>query len=435
MDRRDWALAWVMGSVHFAFHFFMRIVPPLIPLLAVELGLSLWKLGLLLSMFFAGSSIGLLPAGMLSDAYDRRATLTAGIAVVSFGYLGFALAPTLGASLPTVTVGGYTAGGTVLAMNAAMFVAGLGASVHVPVGVPLITANVAEANKGKLLGIWGGASKVGDAATPAFVGLLIVAYAWSEIVLAFAVAGFAYAAALFGVLSLDRFETAPRGDADEPDADGEADESWRADRRAYLYPMAALLLYFAGYQVAVQGVVTFTPTFVTDVYEYSFTFAGVYFAPESFADFALSTLLIAAAVSRFAAGLLVDRYDHKKVLVATLAVATVGLAVFTFVPLGPLALLAVLAVFGGALWGNSPARDTLISDLSPADREGRTFSYLWTGSRVFAALSPVLVGFIADTAGIRRGFGYLTGGVLLSLLAVLLLFSDRVYVDAASPEA
>lgn len=420
-----------MGSVHFVFHLLMRIIPPLIPILAIELGYPLWKLGLLVSMYLTASSIGLIPSGILSDAYDRRVTLTVGLAVVSIGYLLFAYAPVLGPHLPALSISSYTAEGTVITMTVAMFIAGLGSSVHIPVGVPIITSNVNSQEKGKLLGVWGGASKAGDATTPALVGLLILGVPWNDIVLTFGILGLVYATALFGVLSLRQFDTAPAPSSDARSEGESTDGSWRADRRVYLYPMAVLMLYFAGYQIAVQGVVTFTPTFVADVYEYSFTFAGLDFAPESFADFALSTLLLAGAVSRFGAGILVDRYEHKSVLLVTLGVASIALLVFTFVPLGPISLLIVLAVFGGALYGNSPARDTLISELSPTGREGRTFSYLWTASRVFGGLSPVLIGFTADTVGIRRGFGYLTAAVLLAAIAVSMLFSERVYVDGS----
>lgn len=433
MDRETWVLAGVMGSVHFAFHVFMRLVPPLIPILAVDLGFPLWKLGLLVSVYLAASSVGLLPAGVLSDAYDRRAVLTLGLSFVSGGYLLFAFSPVIGTWIPTVSIASYTIDGPVVAMNAAMFVAGLGSSVHVPVGVPIVTANAGE-DTGKVLGIWSGASKVGDATTPALVGVLILGFAWNHIVLAFGLFGLAYTAGLFAVLGLGYFETVPVAQAND-DANGEESTvSSGTDPRVYVYPMIALMLYFAGYQIASQGVVTFTPTFVTDVYSYHFTSFGVTFGPESFADFALSILLVAGALSRFGAGFLVDRYDHRSVLLGALAIAAVALLVFTFVPLGPIALLAVLAVFGGALYGNAPARDTLISDLSPAGREGRTFSYLWTASRIFGALSPVAIGYAADTVGIQSGFGYLAGAVVVAAVAVSLLFSRRVYVDAGEVE-
>ncbi len=429
MDRADWSLAVLMGGIHLTFHLFMRLVPALIPLLVVSLSRSFYELGLLVSVFFVGSSLGLLPMGVLSDAYDRRWLLSGALGIVGVGYALFALAPTLGAGLAPVTVAGVDADGPYLVMVLGMAVAGLGTSAHVPVGVPLLTANARPARKGTLLGVWGGGSKLGDAAGPAIVGVLILAVGWQPILLGFAGLGLLSGAALFAVLTLGPFETAPAG------ADGaadDADQRWPADRRRFLYPMAVLVAYFAAYTVVVQGVITFTPTFVADVYGFGLEVGGRLIAPESFADFVLSALLVAAAVSRFAGGVLTDRYEHRLVLVGSLAVAAVALGVVAVAELGAVALVAVLVVFGAGLWGNSPARDSLISDLTPAAREGRTFSYLWTASRAFGALGPAAVGWLADTVGIRTGFAVLTVATGVAALFAALLFSDRVY--AAPPQ-
>ncbi|MFB6123538.1 MAG: MFS transporter [Haloferacaceae archaeon] len=430
--RRGFALALLLGGIHFTFHLFMRLVPPLVPVLAVELGYPLWQLGSLVGVYFAGSSVGLLPMGVCSDRYDRRGLLTGALLVVSLGYLLFASVPTVGPGVPSVSVAGQGLDGSFLLMLAAMFVSGVGTSAHVPVGVPLLTANVAEADRGTMLGIWGGSSKVGDAVAPALVGVLIISYSWDTILFGFGVGGVVAAGLLFVVLGLDRFETSPPATTDDTPA---VDVDLLADRRRYLYPMLALVGYFAMYNVAVQGVVTFTPSFVADVYGYTGAFGSLAVGAESFADFVLSALLVSAAVSRFAGGVVADRFDYRTVLVGSLTVAAGALFVVASASLGPVALVAVLVVFGGGLWGNSPARDSLISDLTPAEREGRTFSYLYTSSRAFGALSPVAVGFVADTAGFRFGFELLAGATLLAAGFVALLYSERVYVGDASSGA
>ena len=425
MERSDWLLGLLLGGIHFTFHLFMRLVPPLIPVLVVTLGLSLSKLGLLVSTFFVGSSVGLIPMGVLSDAYDRRLLLAGALTVVAAGYGLFAAAPALGAGLPSVAVAGVEADGPYLVMALGMVVAGLGTSAHVPVGVPLLTSNVHPDRKGRMLGIWGGSSKLGDAAGPALVGALIIVLGWRAILGAFAAVGVLAAVALFVVLTLGPFETRPAGA--DASADGAADDRWPADRRRFLYPMVVLMAYFAAYNVVVQGVVAFTPTFVTDVYGYELALGGLRVAEESFADFVLSALLVAGALSRFAGGYLTDRFEHRQVLVGSLAVAAVALAVVAVADLTALALVVALVVFGTALWGNSPARDTLISDLTPAAREGRTFSYLWTASRAFGALSPALVGLLADGVGIRTGFEVLAVATGVAAAVAALLFSERVY--------
>lgn len=425
MESRETAVMVLMGSIHFVYHLFMRLIPPLIPILTLELGFPLWQLGLFLSVFFVGSSIGLIPMGILSDAYDRRMILSASLAVVGIGYLLFGSAPQFGATLPALHAGGYSVSGTYAGMLVGMLIAGLGTSAHVPVGIPLITSNISPEHKGRVLGIWGAGSKFGDAVTPAIVGLLILTYNWTQIVSFFSVFCILLAVLLFVILGDDRFDTAPV----KSEADGTAaDEAWTLlGNHQYLYPILALVGYFGAYQVVVQGVVTFVPTFITDIYGYSLTVGTVHIAPESFADLVLSVLLISAALSRIAGGILVDRFEHRAVLFFSLVGATVTLAIVSHFVLSPFLLVAMLAVFGSMLWGNSPARDSLISDLTPASREGRTFSYLFTASRAFGATAPVLIGFITDVSGIRIGFQYLAVSTGIAALFVALLFSDRVY--------
>jgi len=74
MDRHHWLLAALMGGIHSIFHVFMRLIPAFIPVLTGALGYPLWRLGMLVSVYFVGSSVGLLPMGELSDRYDRRIT-------------------------------------------------------------------------------------------------------------------------------------------------------------------------------------------------------------------------------------------------------------------------------------------------------------------------------------------------------------------------
>jgi MFS family permease len=88
-----------------------------------------------------------------------------------------------------------------------------------------------------------------------------------------------------------------------------------------------------------------------------------------------------------------------------------------------------LFVIGAGIWGLNPARDMLISDITPADREGRTFGYLWTASSLTSALIPTIVGYIADAFGLRQSFGILAIGTFLAGGSILLLYSERIYVE------
>lgn len=434
---RDVVVASVLSGSHGAQHFFSRLVPPLIPILAVELSLPLWKLGLLISVYSLASGFGQTPMGILSDRYDRRFILPPGLGVLAGSYLIFGLAPVLGGGIPTLDVAGYVFTGPFLVMCLAMFIGGVGASVTHPTGYPLISANVDEDWKGRALGMWGSAAKVGDAAAPALIGALILTLAWNDILLLFGVAGIVYAGVLFVVLGRNKIETLPpehvTNDAEDTDEDDGVDV-WRADKRIFIYPMLAILVFFTTRMIATKGVNTFVPLFIVDTYGYSFSHFGLDLGPESFANFYFSALLLTAAGVQLVTGRLTDSYDHRKILIGFLGVSTLALFVLSMVRLSPLPLLVMLLVVGAGLWGLNPARDALISDISPPEREGRTFGYLWTVTQIIGSLAPVFVGFIAGMTGIQDSFRYLAIATLLSGVAVALLFSKQVYRETDADE-
>ena len=431
-SRHEWAFAVLMSTSHGAQHFFARLLPPLIPILAVKLSLPLWKLGFLISVYSFASGMAQTPMGILSDKYDRRYILPPGLGVMAFGYIVFGVAPSAGALFPELHALGYVFSGPFLVMSIGMAVTGIGASVTHPTGYPLITENVGEDKKGKTLGLWGSAAKVGDAAAPALVGVLILVFVWNEILFLFGVLGIVYAALLFVVLGFDKFETLPPEHATKADDEGDEEGTtvWEADKRLFVYPMLAVILFFTTRTIATNGVNAFVPVFITDTYGYSFDYFGLNMGPESFANFYFSALLLTAAAVQLVTGGLTDTYDHRKVLVAFLGLSTVALGLLSFLTLSPLPLFLVLLLVGAGLWGLNPARDALVSEISPPEREGRTFGYLWTLTQVIGSFSPVVIGYIGDIAGVQNSFKYLALATLFSLVAVVLLFSERVYLHA-----
>ncbi|MFB6174078.1 MAG: MFS transporter [Halobacteriales archaeon] len=438
---REWAVAAVLSTAHSAQHFYSSLLAPLIPILTVALSLPLWQLGALASLYSFVSGFGQAPMGVLADRHDRRLLLAPGIGVMGLGYVLFGLAPAAGAHLPTVTLPGATLRGPFLVMAAGIAVTGAGSSVVHPTGYPLISANVSAHRKGRALGVWGSASKFGDTLAPAAVAVLILVLSWDRIVLALGAVGVGYAAVLALVLGREAIDTRPpeSGDGSDDGADGGSGGSASdvlADRRAFVYPMIAVLLFFVTRGVATKGVKTFVPAFVTDAYGYSLSAFGVTVGPESLANVYFSALLLTAAAIQLVAGGLTDRYDHRKVIVGMFGLATLGLAALSFVRLGPLALLAALAVVGGSIWGANPARDALVSDISPAEWEGRTFGSLWTVTQALSAASPAIVGYVADLTTIQNSFRYLALATLLAGASAALLLSPRVYVSpGAEPES
>lgn len=424
----------LISTAHGMDHFLKRLFPPLVPILGLAFGYSLWKIGLILGAWAFGTALGQAPAGIVADKYDRRYLLSAGVGVSSAMICCFALVPLLGGSPRLVLDGWIDVELQFVAMLAVMFVGGLGSSTLHPAGYPLITANVDANRKGAILGLWGSASKFGEALGPAIIGVGLIVSTWENVVFLVGVVGLVYAGAIF--VALRNYDTLPvRADSDDENDPNDVALS-EIDRRLYLYPMLSIFAFFVIWVIAIGGLGAFVPEFVNDVYGYSFSVFGYVVASESTASFYFTVMLIAAALVQLATGVLTDRYDARKTIIGFTLVTVGLLLVLAYVTLSPLVLVLVFVALGASLWGLSPARDALISDVAPVAREGRTFGYLWTGAMVAEGVSPVVIGLVGDLSGLRTAFAIIAAVLFLSTIPIALLFSDRIYradLDAPHP--
>ena len=167
----------------------------------------------------------------------------------------------------------------------------------------------------------------------------------------------------------------------------------------------------------------FLPEFIIREYSYTLTVGSLFITPESTASFYLAALLFIGGLAQLLTGELVDRYDARKVITIFVIFSAFIITMFSVLSLSPLLLFLILGAMGISFWGISPARDSLLSTITPPEREGRTFGYLWTGIFIFSAFSPIIIGYVGDDLGLRFGFGILSLMTLLSLIPILFLFS------------
>lgn len=427
LTRQELRFALVISSSHFTQHVFHRILPPLIPILAVALMYPLWQLGLLITLYSLGSGIMQAPLGILSDRIDRQYLLPTGLTIAGGGYVAFSFAPILGGPLPALQVIGYTFDGGFLVMSLAMLIIGLGIAVVHPVGYPMITDNVSADNKGRVLGFFGASSKLGDAMTPALIAGLILVLQWREIVLLLGTLGLVYGIALYAVLRGHEFETVPSGQRNET-VDDSTSSVLDADRRTYLYPLGVIYSFFIFSTLTSRGITAFFPTYVVAVYAYSVQVMGINIGPESVANLYFALLLIAGAIMQLYLGGLTDEYDSRLVLLGCMGLATLGLVILSVIDLNAPLLLLVVIALGTGLYGINPPRDALISDISPSEHEGRTFGYIWTASSLTAAGFPTIIGYLLEVVGMREGFLILAVGTVFAGVSIVLLYSSRVYL-------
>lgn len=418
--RDEYLFALLISVVHAFQHIFFRILPPLIPILVVQTDNALWQLGLLVSVYMLSGGLFQAPMGVLSDRIDRRLLLVPAFVAMSGGYLLFGAASAVGRYIPGFALAGSRFTGDFVIMALGMLVAGLGYSVIHPVGYPLISVNVAPANKGKVLGMWGSASKIGDAAAPFLIGALIVVFRWETIVVAISVIGLAFAASLHHILKSGRYETRPPTHGQQTNAPG-------AYPRELYAPLTIIVVAFSFILFASNGLMTFAPVFVSEVYGFSLRLFGLQMEPASVAGFYFGAMMISGAVAQLLVGSLSDWYDRRAVVIALLGISAGGMLLLSFVTIGPVVLFAVFVVLGVTLYGLNPARDALVSDITPAEFEGRTVGFVWTLSLIITAGYPVLIGYVGDVFGLRVGIAVLATGAVLAVGSVALLYLPRMY--------
>ena len=307
-------------------------------------------------------------------------------------------------------------------MAFALFINGIGMSVVHPTGYPIISRNVRAEIKGKFYGMWGSASKLGDAIGPAVLGLFFLFFVWTDILILLGLIGIFYALILY--IGLGNYDTTPLLTSSTKNS---SEPSTLSDslppRRKYLYPLLAVFTFFTIYSFVATGVMAFLPEFIIREYSYTLTVGSLLITPESTASFYLAALLFIGGLAQLLTGELVDRYDARKVIAIFVIFSSFFITVFSIFSLSPLLLFLILGAMGISFWGISPARDSLLSTITPPEREGRTFGYLWTGIFIFSAFSPIIIGYVGDDIGLRFGFGILSLITLLSLIPILFLFS------------
>jgi len=415
-----------MAFTHGTDHFARRMIPPLLPLWAFFFGAPLWQIALLPAIQIFSTGLFQIPSGIVADSSDRRILLPLAFATHGVTYALFAIGATSSFLAFEVPLFGYPFDCRLLVMMLAMFLSGAGSSLLHPAGYPLITANIPAESKGRAYGLWGSSAKFGDGLGPAVLGLLIIYLDWSIIFTGVGVFLLIYAFFLFSILK--GYDTLPTS---SKSSSASASSFWKSDPRTYLLPIIAILAYFSIRGITADGIGALYPAFVDEIYGYTFEIFGTVVTSTSTASWYFSVLLISAGISQLVVGKLVDIYDSRLILLACVFTGAISIALLAIVELSPTNLLLVSIAIGSTLWASAPARDALINSITPPEREGRTFAYLWTGALMLGSLSPVAIGYIGDIGGLRLGFLYLVGVLLISAIPIALLYSKRIYLSTS----
>jgi len=369
------ALAWAaLQLARFA-------VPPLLPEVRADLGLSLTEAGVALTVFQGVYAAFQYPSGRLSDDWSRATLLAPSFVVLGVGCL---------------LVGGAVGFASLLA---GLAVFGVGKGLYAIPSRALLSDLFVE-RRGQALGVFSAGTDLGGILAS---GAAVAAIAFATWRVVFA----PVAVLLFGLLGL--FAVWNR-------------ESYVVDRSdlALVATLRRLLatprqrrsiVAFVCFYFMVNGVLNFLPEYLRVTKGFSPALAGGTYA-----------LLFAFGLAvKPAAGALSDRFPRRRVAVGGMGLAAAALGGLV-VAGSPLAIGAAIVAFAFGYKAQFPVIDAILLDAAPSADAGADLGAARTLFLGVGSLGPAFVGVVADRFDFAVGFAALVG---ILVVAAALLLADE----------
>jgi MFS transporter, FSR family, fosmidomycin resistance protein len=363
----------VVSAAHLVSHFYILVLPVLIPLFKDSLRVGFFEIGLALTTFNVVSGLTQAPMGFLVDRVGPRLMLVAGLCLggVAFAILG------LWTTYPVLI--------------AVALMAGLANCVYHPADYALLADAIPEHRIGRAFSLHTFAGFAGGAIAPP---ILLGVAAYAGLGAALLVAG-CIGPAVAGMLLVGSRVTGA--------SHRRASHSGGGKRGAggVLTPaIIGLIGFFTLLALSNGGLQSFSVVALLATQNVTLASANV----------ALTAYLTCAALGVLAGGFLADRTIYHGY------VAAIGFGGTTAIIAG-IAMLAVpapviIGAFGlaGFLSGIiMPSRDMLVRKAAPPGMAGRAFGIVSTGFNIGGIVGPLLFGWIMDNASPRWVFGAVAG--------------------------
>lgn len=386
---------WLITLAHGVNEFYSVALPPILPLIIQDFGITYGKAGALLTVFFAMYSIFQLPAGMLADRIGQTKLLAGGMVVLGVGLLIVANATNY-----YMLVFGQV-------------IAGIGGSTYHPSGMSLISDLEAGATEGRAMGIHGLGGVVGMALAPALIGGLASVLDWRTALTTGASVGVVYALLFLLLFSL------PNGNESETsvstDGGSKADGVRERVRELVAVPLTlwVTVLFIASFLIALAtgAVRTFAPSYLYNVLSESTTLSNsVYFA-----------MLVGAGGTSIGSGYLADQLNRSRLVIGILVLSTLVLTTTALVPTNPVVLALWFFVLGLVLFAAFPVVNSLTSAYSEKEFSGSLFGIMLSASSLGGAVGPLIFGVAAERFGMVAAFPLIAGVFVLAILPFLLV--------------
>jgi FSR family fosmidomycin resistance protein-like MFS transporter len=398
----------LIGSGHMMSHFYSNTLPPLLPLLNSDLGISYTMLGALLSLRGIMSSGMQMPAGILVDRYGAKMILSIGLAMCAMG------------TVMTATAVDYwmiLAGGIVL---------GIGNSAFHPADYSILSASMDESFMGRAFSLHSFSGNLGNAIAPAVLITITAFSSWRVSLLVAGIAGFLILAGLLTQWKYISEDSVPQGRSKQKakpadGADAPAEQStWEVIRYIFTSPaILFLFLYYCMNTLAGGGLRNFAVAGLVETHTTAATAANA----------AFTAFLVASAVGVLVGGWLADYTKRHEMIAAVGLGISAGVLVLVGAYSLPAIALVVIFSFAGLTNGLiGPARDMLIRRASPKGAVGKVFGFVFSGQTIGQAVAPLVFGLMIDS-GVPAWIFYTSAIFTILCMLVVLISAKYSRVD------
>jgi len=371
---------------------FGSIVPAL-ALYARSFGVAQSAIGLAIAVYGLARFLIAVPAGRLADALGRRATLAVGGVVSALGNLLCALAPTYPAFV------------------GARFAAGAGAALVLTTGLIVLADISTPSNRGRMMSVYQGVFIFAVGIGP-FPGGLLATH-WGLAAPFFAYAATSLLASIVAWLAIP--ETRPARPAGELES---AEVSFRVQLRLLTVHPGFLLVSLIAFVNAVArtgALFNIIPILARD---------RLALDPDRI-GFGLALASVVGLALAYPAGVLVDRYGRKIIIVPSTILSGVSLVLFLTAPTYAWFLVAC-AAWSVAMGISGAAPAAYAADTAPGGMNAAALSTYRMLADLGYVVGPIALGLAADLAGASAALA--SAAVMLTAVALLFArFAPETY--------
>ena len=359
------------------------VLPPVLPVLAEELGLTHAQSGFLETAYLVGYIVSKMPAGALSNRFGARRVLAA--SMVGYG-------------AATFLVSGATGFTQILVLR---FLVGLFQGVHLPVANALLSDRFGS-RQSRAIGFNESGANIGNTLAFPVTVTIVSSLGWRYAFIFLSLPAFLLSAAAFTLMRDE--EPAPAVVGSKPN--GRFRDYWRL-----LVPFA---LSHGAYNLVLRTTFTFTPSFLVE-------FKGLDVAA---AGLVAALLPFAGIFAKMASGLVVERLGRRLSICGSSALSAVFLATLVIFPSG--SYLGVnLLLLGLTLYSFSPIIYSSTTASLPSEYKSLGLGAVTVVGNIVGAVSTSIVGALIDHQGYGFTFIAISVATVLSSLLIAAVMREE----------